>query len=140
MWAVDLAWMEQWVRRDEACPSLWHHVKSETQQSPAGCSEDDPASDAVTALQLEWYHTSTYDDWPSTIDFGSGLDDDVRRMMGGDEAVFEWARRQSAKALHVGTYESAIHNMLRRISDQGDRGKRFLLVLRSSEAPDGDVA
>ena len=47
--------------------------------------------------------------------------------MGGDEAVFEWARRQSAKALHVGTYESAIHNMLRRISDQGDRGKQFYL-------------
>lgn len=90
-------------------------------------SEDDPALDNDLALRLDWYHTSTHDRWPSTIDFAAGLNDDLRRMMGGDEAVLQWARGQSAKALHVGTYEAAIHNMLRRIADQGDEGKQFYL-------------
>ena len=48
-------------------------------------------------------------------------------MMGGDKPVAEWAERQRSKALHVGTYEAAVHNMLRRINDEGDRGKQFYL-------------
>lgn len=35
--------------------------------------------------------------------------------MGGDEGIDAWAARQCAKALHVGKYEAAVHNMLRRI-------------------------
>lgn len=48
-------------------------------------------------------------------------------MMGGDESVTLWAERQRSKALHIGTYEAAIHNMLRRIHDQADHGKQFYL-------------
>src|SRR5690625_7993377 len=48
-------------------------------------------------------------------------------MMGGDERVTAWAARQRAKALHVGSYEAAIHNMLRRVADQGDRHNQFHL-------------
>lgn len=48
-------------------------------------------------------------------------------MMGGDERVAAWAARQRAKALHVGTYEAAVHNMLRRIRDQADHGGQFYL-------------
>ena len=48
-------------------------------------------------------------------------------MMGGDRRVARWAARQRAKALHIGTYEAAIHNMLRRIADQADRGRQFYL-------------
>src|SRR5699024_11868511 len=51
----------------------------------------------------------------------------IRRMMGGDERVTAWAARQRAKALHVGTYEAAVHNMLRRMRDQADRGNQFYL-------------
>jgi hypothetical protein len=47
--------------------------------------------------------------------------------MGGDRHVARWAERQRAKALHVGTYEAAIHNMLRRIHDQADRGSQYYL-------------
>lgn len=46
---------------------------------------------------------------------------------GGDARVAEWAARQRAKALHVGTYEAAIHNMLRRMRDQPDHGSQFYL-------------
>lgn len=48
-------------------------------------------------------------------------------MMGGGERVAEWAARQRAKALHVGTYEAAVHNMLRRMRDQADQGSQFYL-------------
>ena len=47
--------------------------------------------------------------------------------MGGDRQVTRWAERQRANALHVGTYEAAIHNMLRRIHDQADSGSEFYL-------------
>ncbi len=48
-------------------------------------------------------------------------------MMGGDKHVAAWAARRRAKALHIGTYEAAVHNMLRRIRDQADRGNQFYL-------------
>lgn len=48
-------------------------------------------------------------------------------MMGVDQRVAAWAERQRAKALHVGTYEAAVHNMLRRIHDQADHGAQFYL-------------
>jgi hypothetical protein len=47
--------------------------------------------------------------------------------MGGDDHVARWAERQRGKALHIGTYEAAIHNMLRRIDDQADHGTQFYL-------------
>jgi hypothetical protein len=48
-------------------------------------------------------------------------------MMGGEQRVAAWAARQRAKALHVGTYEAAVHNMLRRIRDQADQRSQFYL-------------
>lgn len=45
--------------------------------------------------------------------------------MGGDKRVVSWAARQRAKALHVGTYEAAVHNMLRRMRDQADDCSQF---------------
>jgi hypothetical protein len=125
-WAVDLAWIERWHAGDEACPGCGTSCEAEN-GARITVSEDDPALDDGKAKDIAWYHSSTYAEWPPTIDFASSLDDHARLMMGGDEAVGRWANRQSTKALHVGTYESAIHNMLRRITDQGDSGKQFYL-------------
>lgn len=44
-----------------------------------------------------------------------------------EQRVSAWAARQRAKALHVGTYEAAVHNMLRRIRDQADQRSQFYL-------------
>ncbi|MEU4454760.1 hypothetical protein AB0F44_25745 [Nocardioides sp. NPDC023903] len=88
----------------------------------------DPALQDRRVTQLGWYHTSTHQDWPRrNYDPAAKLDADTRARMGGDHRVASWAARQRAKALHVGTYESAIHNMLRRICDQSDHGSQFHL-------------
>lgn len=51
----------------------------------------------------------------------------TQQAMGGLARVTAFEDRLRRKALHVGTYEAAIHNMLRRIADQADRGKQFYL-------------
>lgn len=88
----------------------------------------DPALDDDRVTRLFWYHTSTQPDRPTRdFDPAAGLTVETRLRMGGDLRVADWAARQRAKALHVGTYEAAIHNMLRRIDDQADHGSQFYL-------------
>ena len=89
---------------------------------------DDPALNDDNIAQLAWYHTSTQPEWPTrNIDPAAELTEQTKQMMGGDDHVAEWAERQRAKSLHVGTYEAAVHNMLRRIADQDDHGSQFYL-------------
>ncbi|MGW0005890.1 hypothetical protein [Nocardia grenadensis] len=45
----------------------------------------------------------------------------------GPGAVERWAARQKSKALHVGTYEAAVENMLRRMDNQNDAASQFYL-------------
>jgi len=88
----------------------------------------DPALDDDRAKRSSWYHTSTQSDWPTKdFDPAAGLTAETRLRMGGDLRVSAWVDRRRAKTLHVGTYEAAIHNMLRRISDQADHGSQFYL-------------
>ncbi|EHR61028.1 hypothetical protein [Saccharomonospora cyanea] len=56
-----------------------------------------------------------------------GLTAETRLRMGGDQRVAAWTERQRAKALHAGTYEAAIHNMLWRIDGQADHNRQFYL-------------
>lgn len=92
---------------------------------------DDPALDADAVAQLLWYHTSTQPDWPSrsfdpTADWTGEARSRFARMCGpGAEA--RWVAAQRAKALHVGTYEAAIENMLRRMANQADQAAQFHL-------------
>ncbi|GAB2493907.1 hypothetical protein GCM10027063_36710 [Promicromonospora xylanilytica] len=89
---------------------------------------DDPALRDDNFTQLVWYHTSTQPDWPArNFDPAAKLTELTRQRMGGDDHVARWVQRQRAKALHVGTYEAAVHNMLRRIDDQADHGRQFYL-------------
>ncbi len=46
---------------------------------------------------------------------------------GGAKRAAASAARQREKALHVGTYESAIHTLLTRMGDQADHGSQFYL-------------
>lgn len=125
-WTVDLAWVERWKLGDERCPGC--DTTSEAEDAARFTAHPgDPALNDDMAAQCTWYHTSTHPDWPPTIDFAATLDDRTRRRMGSDAAVERWAYRQANKALHIGTYESAIHNMLRRMDDQSDRHSQFHL-------------
>jgi hypothetical protein len=91
-------------------------------------SADPTLSDAVLTT-LAWYHTSTAPDWPSP-GHRSLVEARLRPMagrfrhLGGVEAVIE---RHSNLALHLGTYEAAIENMFRRMSDQADGDSQFYL-------------
>ncbi|MDX2587481.1 hypothetical protein PV349_29445 [Streptomyces sp. WI04-05A] len=88
----------------------------------------DPALDDDRVAQFSWYHTSTQADWPTRhFDPAAVLTPQTRRMMGGEQRVSAWAARQRAKALHIGTYEAAVHNMLRQIRDQADQRSQFHL-------------
>lgn len=125
-WMVDLDWIDRWKQGIEKCPGCG--TTCEHEDSPrATVDPGDPALDDQVA-RFCWYHTSTHPDWPTPdFDPAAALTLKTRMMMGGEERVAEWAARQRAKALHVGTYEAAIHNMLRRIRDQADWGSRFYL-------------
>lgn len=81
--------------------------------------------------EVYWYHTSTHANWPDqSYDPEATLDDPSRRRMEsqiGTGAVQRWALRQKRKALHVGSYEAAIENMIRRIRDQVGSAEQFFL-------------
>lgn len=84
---------------------------------------NDSALENEQLSRLAWYHTSTSPDWPSLTyevqqrerlrDFGPVTDEQIAMLSG--------------LALHVGTYEAAIENVLRRMKNQDDRDSRFFL-------------
>jgi hypothetical protein len=124
---VGLDWLDRWGERKEECPSCG--LTCEHEDAPrVTVDPDDPALDDSRVALFSWYHSSTQPDWPTrNFDPAAVLTPHTRRVMGGDGAVVSWAARQRAKALHVGTYEAAVQNMLRRICDQADRGAQFYL-------------
>jgi hypothetical protein len=79
-----------------------HEVSAQTEY-PALTDLSDIALDPAEIERLAWYHTSTYHDWPPT-----------------DESP-------RASATHLGTFESAIENMFRRMRDQDDADSQFYL-------------
>lgn len=126
-WTVDLDWIDRWEQAQEVCPGCGVTCEQETAPRVTVDSDDPTLNDDMVS-QLVWYHTSTHPEWPTRdFDPAAELTDHVRQMMGGDDHVARWAERQRSKALHVGTYEAAIHNMLRRIDDQADHGNQFYL-------------
>ncbi|WP_344735321.1 hypothetical protein [Nocardioides fonticola] len=126
-WMVDLDWIDRWNHGGETCPGCGTNCERERSARVTVDLTDAALTDEAVG-SLHWYHTSTQQDWPTkAYDTVSELTAAVRRLMGGDERVAEWADRQRKRALHVGTYEAAIQNMLRRITDQDDRGRQFFL-------------
>ncbi len=126
-WIVDLKWINRWEQSQETC--LGCGLTCEHEDAPrVTVDPDDPALDDDRVAGLFWYHTSTQPDWPTkNFHAAAVLTAETRQRMGGDRRVAAWEARQRAKTLHVGTYEAAVHNMLRRICDQADRGNQFYL-------------
>lgn len=75
--------------------------------------------------RLPWYHTSTSPDWPSL----TYEEQQRERLRDVRHVTDEQIATRSGLALHVGTYEAAIENVLRRMHDQDDRDSRFFLYL-----------
>ncbi|GHB93489.1 hypothetical protein GCM10010348_10960 [Streptomyces anthocyanicus] len=126
-WRVNLGWIDRWEQGEETCPGCC--LTCEHEDSPrVTVDPGDPALDDDRVARFFWYHTSTQADWPTRdFDPAAVLTPEMRRMMGGEQRVAAWAARQRGKALHVGTYEAAVHNMLRRIRDHADQRSQFYL-------------
>jgi hypothetical protein len=100
--------------------------------------QDDLALDDGMLNRLSWYHTSTYENWPSTDwerDVRAAVSTSRAHALMGDPEPY--LRVQLDKALHLGTYEAAIENMYRRMRDQADEHSAFYLHrVRINVAPD----
>lgn len=124
---VDWSWLELWEQSKETCPQCGTNFESEIRARPYPRDGDQAFNDGALS-EMYWYHSSEDPDWPAEdFDPLATLPIDIIRGMGGREHAKSWASRQKNKALHLGTYEAAVHNMYRRISDQGGAGKTFYL-------------
>lgn len=84
---------------------------------------NDSALENEQLNRLAWYHTSTSLDWPSLT-----YEEQQRERLRDIRLVTdEQIAMLSGLALHVGTYEAAIENVLRRMKYQNDRDSRFFL-------------
>ncbi|MBD0861322.1 hypothetical protein IA539_08860 [Gordonia sp. zg691] len=129
-WEVDAEWLERFHTGDEPCPKCGTDCASENYPN-FWVYPQDPAHDDDTVRERYWYHSTTHAVWPDRdYDPAAQLTAEGRRRMeeglrpGGFE---DWVARQKAKALHVGTYEAAIENMLRRMADQSGAASQFYL-------------
>ena len=115
---------------EESCPACGITCKDE--ESPRVTADPyDPILDPENVNRFTWYHTSTIPDWPQakfdpTFDKPDWFIENLRNTLGG-ESFNQFIEDAKSVALHVGTYESAIHNMLRRIDEQDSFGKPFYL-------------
>lgn len=86
-----------------------------------------------------WYHSSTYQDWPSPT-----YRDDVAALV--QQSVLpaskhaEMIAERTSLALHVGTYAAAIENMLRRMADEGSSSDRYWLHQLEVRLQPGDLS
>lgn len=92
-----------------------HEVSAQTEH-PTLTDLSDIAMDPAAIEHLAWYHTSTRSDWPPT-----------------DLSPTE-------RATHVGTFESAIENMFRRMRNQADADSQFYLHRIRIVSPPAEVS
>lgn len=127
-WLVTAQWLDRFNQAREACPVCGTDCQGEDR--PDFCADpQDPAQEDSAVREFYWYHSSTHENWPDRQFDPAGRLTDVtkRRMEAMGSGVGAWASRQKTKALHVGTYEAAIENMLRRMDDQGSSDDQFYL-------------
>ncbi|MFT3862388.1 hypothetical protein [Micropruina sp.] len=121
-------WLDRFNQAREVCPVCGTDCQGEDR--PDFCADpQDPAQEDSAVREFYWYHSSTHENWPDR-QFGPAArltDVTKRRMEAMGSGVGAWASRQKTKALHVGTYEAAIENMLRRMDDQGSSDDQFYL-------------
>lgn len=130
-WRVDAEWLERFDEAKEACPSCGADCRGDDR--PDFWALDDAVLGAGARVrEVFWYHSSTHTNWPNfDLDPTATLTEEtIRRFetVGTDgHALERWAAREKTKAIHLGTYESAIENMLRRMSDQDGSGSQYYL-------------
>lgn len=123
--------MDRFSQGDEGYPECGTDCQVE-EWPDFWAAQDDPSYDDSNVRQTYWYHTSTHANWPDrAFDPAAGLSDITKQRMqriGTDGRALErWVRGQRTKAMHLGTYEAAIENMLRRMTNQDGADHQFYL-------------
>jgi len=93
-----------------------HVVTASLELNPALTDLSDIATDPAMIERLAWYHSTTRTDWPPT-----------------DESP-------GTNATHLGTFESAIENMLRRMESEDDADSQFHLHRVRIACTEADVS
>ncbi|OBJ00369.1 hypothetical protein A5660_25080 [Mycobacterium alsense] len=128
-----------WERESIDALAPCEHCGQDIHYGPAVAALRDPNDLALSndmVAGLAWYHTSTFRDWPSP-EYAALVGARLRKV--GDILPSHIRDRELVKALHVGTYESAIENMLRRMHDQDDADSGFYLHRISLDLTPSDI-
>lgn len=99
--------------------------------------DNDPALGDVN--RFAWYHTSTWADWPSE---NHRREAEAVARQAAEHFCLDAERvieRATTKALHLGTYEAAIENMLRRMRNQADGASQFFLYRTAVQVEPGRI-
>lgn len=69
--------------------------------------------------RLYWYHSSPYENWPDAEAYAAEFEARIARVPAlGPFTPQQLVEQHTSRAVHVGTYEAAIENMLRRLHDE----------------------
>lgn len=104
---------------------------------------NDPALQDESVDQLIWYHTSTYQHWPDREAYRAHVLAGIATLSAPAYVQRQALEQRMALAVHAGTYESAIDNMLRRIGDedlQGSAAPQYFLHRVGLRLAPGDLA
>jgi len=126
---VDDSWMSALTKSVICCPACSKQWEAPTDFC-FDFNDDDQMKHAHNVTSAYWYHTSLHPDW-LLAEFDPEIKlTEVERVHAERYAsggVAGWASRQKAQALHIGTYEAAIENMLRHMFERGAEQKQFYL-------------
>lgn len=89
-------------------------------QSPTRRNLEDVALQDDSVARLVWYHSSRYEDWPDVEAYTADVTAEARQTAEMFD-MYDADQRIAAKlslAVHLGTYEATIENILRRLEDQ----------------------
>lgn len=92
-----------------------------TKQSPTLRDTEDPALQSDSVERFAWYHSSRYENWPDLEAYTADVTAVARQTAERDSMFFDADRYIATKlslAVHLGTYEATIENILRRLEDQ----------------------
>ena len=92
-----------------------------TQQVPTLRDTEDPALQSDSVERFAWYHSSRYENWPDREAYTADVTAVARQTAEKGSMFFDADRyiaRKLSLAVHLGTYEAAIENILRRLEDE----------------------
>ena len=93
-----------------------------TQVRPVLRNPNDIALQDDCVAMLYWYHSSPYERWPDTEAYGAAFKERIAKgPIHGPFTLEQLLEQHTSRAVHIGSYEAAIENMLRRLHDQDPR-------------------